>query len=210
MAAKSAKSKKTKSSKPQKKSPVKKPAPKAWRAAKTKAPGKKSAVLKKPAVKAKQQVPKPASGKAKMNRDLLLEKISAMAATLEEGSLAKLLQDAVILAHNERVLRNFMAAKGQAAQRGPAVLADIEEGKDGTFFIAILNGQRNIFGLEEMRAFVKLCHGADNAVDAAPRIYAWMERERLDILKNSKIDSEKDPSLPALWEKVVATYGVKE
>jgi hypothetical protein len=60
-----------------------------------------------------------------------------------------------------------------------------------------------------MRKLIKLCRSAETARDASMRLYSWIERERRDIRKNSKIADEKDPSLPALWEKVIGGYDLK-
>jgi hypothetical protein len=136
----------------------------------------------------------------------MIAQINAMAMTLDEDSLRNLLQDAAILAHNERVLKDFNIQKGKAGPRPPMIRAAIEEGKDGTYFIIILNNYRNFLSLEEMRGLVKLCHSAVNVRDAAHRLYAWIESDRRDIRKNSKIYDHTDPSLPDLWEKVVSSY----
>jgi len=136
----------------------------------------------------------------------MLAKISALAATLDDDSLKKLIQSTAILAHNERVLKEFSLRKELAPPKAPAATAAIEEGKDGTFFIIILNGYRNFFSLEEMRRLVKVCHGTDNAAIAASRIYTWLEGGRFDVLRNSRIASSNDPALIAVWEKIISTY----
>jgi hypothetical protein len=159
---------------------------------------------------AKKAVPKkPSAKKEKSLRQEMLKQISAMALTLEDDSLKKLLQDAAILAHNERVLSDYIADQGKPRTPGPQVLAGIEEGKDGTYFIIILKSYRHIFGLEEMRNLVKACHAA-NKLEAGPRLFNWMERWRRDILHNSKITDNHDLALRSLWEKIVSTYAPKE
>ena len=172
-------------------------------------PLKKSAPAKKESVKSKARNKGRATGKGKALRDELVAQIHAMALTLDEDSLRNLLQDAAILAHNERVLRDFNVQKEKAGPRRPMVRAGVEEGRDGTYFIIILNNYRNIMSMEEMRGLVKLCRSAANAGDAARRLYAWIERDRRDIKKNSKIADHTDPSLPDLWKKVVSTYTIK-
>ena len=132
-----------------------------------------------------------------------------MSAHLGEESLEKLLQYAAVLAHNERVLNDLSEAKERSVTPGPPATAAVEEGADGTYYMVTLNGYRHIFGLGEMRNLVKACHGAGSAADAGPRLYAWLERERFDILRNSIIADEKDPSLSALWKIIVDTYTVK-
>ncbi len=136
----------------------------------------------------------------------MLVQISALAATLDDESLKKLIQSAAMLAHNERVLKEYSLRKELAAPKAPAATAAIEEGKDGTFFIIILNGYRNFFSLEEMRRLVKVCHGTDNAAIAASRIYTWLEGGRFDVLRNSRIASSNDAALIAVWEKIISTY----
>ena len=170
---------------------------------------KKSASGKSKPASSKAGNKKRAAGKGKTLRDELVAQIHAMALTLDEDSLRNLLQDAAILAHNERVLRDYTIKKEKAGPRPAAVRTAIEEGRDGTYFIIVLNNYRNIMSMNEMRNLVKLCHGAADANDGARRLYAWIERDRRDIKKNSKIADHTDPSLPALWEMVVNTYTSK-
>jgi hypothetical protein len=191
-----AKSKKIKVKKPTAKKPVKPKKP----------PVPRRASAKKPHTKVKPANRVPAPPKAKTLRDKMLEQISALALTLEDNSLKKLLQDAAILAHNERVLRDFIEGKDRPAPQTQSVLAAVEEGKDGTYFIVILKGYRHIFGLEEMRNLVKTCYAAGSAAEAGPRLFAWLERERRDITMNSKIADQKDSCLSALREVIVSTY----
>lgn len=169
---------------------------------------KKKIQKKKAAQKPKAKSGKPA-GAAKGIRQQMIDQIYAMALTLEEDSLKKLLQDAAILAHNERVLSDFMGSMVKPRPSATKVLADIEEGTDGTYFIVIIKNYRHIFSLEEMRNLVKACHAA-NKLEAGPRLFNWMERWRRDILNNSKIADNHDLSLPALWEKVVSTYAPRD
>jgi len=76
--------------------------------------------------------------------------------------------------------------------------------------VTALKGYRHIFGLEEMRNLVKTCYAATTAADAGPRLFAWMERERRDILMNSKIADQRDSCLSALREKIVSTYAAAD
>jgi hypothetical protein len=161
---------------------------------------------KKPRAQVKQATRVPAPPKGKTLRDKMLEQISALALTLEDNSLKKLLQDAAILAHNERVIRDFIEGKDKSATQTQSVLAAVEEGKDGTYFIVILKSYRHIFGLEEMRNLVKACYAAGSAAEAGPRLFAWLERERRDIIMNSKIADQRDTCLSALREVIVSTY----
>ena len=171
-------------------------------------PAARREVVKKPPVKAKPaaRVSAPPRTKESTLREKMLNQISALALTLEDNSLKKLLQDAAILAHNERVLRDFIEGKDRPMLQTQTILADVEEGKDGTYFIVILKGYRHIFGLEEMRNLVKACYAATTAAEAGPRLFAWFERERRDIIMNSKIADQRDSCLSALREKIVSTY----
>lgn len=151
----------------------------------------------------------PAKPQKKSLEEQLRNEIRAMTRTLGAESLKKLLQDATILAHNERVLKDFNANSRPAAPRGQAVLAEVEEGRDGSYYIIILNSYRNFLSLDEMRKLVALCRKAGDARDAANRLYAWVETVRSDIKKNSMIADADDPSLPALWKIVVSGYALK-
>ena len=151
----------------------------------------------------------PAKPQKKSLEEQLRNEIRAMTLTLDADSLKKLLQDATILAHNQRVLRDFKANRGAAARPGQPVLAKDEEGRDGSYFIIILNSYRNFLSLDEMRKLVALCRSAADERDAADRLYAWMETVRSDIKKNSMIADADDPSLPALWKMIVSGYDLK-
>ena len=112
----------------------------------------------------------PRRPKQKSPEEQLRDEIWAMTLTLNADSLKKLLQDAAILAHNERVLDDYNANKGQQKQqgrRGQSVLADIEEGRDDSYFIVILNSYRNFLSREDRLAILRLCHSAENERDAA-------------------------------------------
>lgn len=149
----------------------------------------------------------PRTPKGKSPEEQLRDEIWAMTLTLNADSLKQLLQDAAILAHNERVLNDYNRNReARPGRPGREVLADIEEGRDDSYFIVILNSYRNFLSSQEMTRLIKLCHGADNARDAAERLYAWIERDRRDIRKNSKISDPDDPCLPALWKKIVDGY----
>lgn len=204
------KTSKSKSSRPKKS--VKKPAVKKAKASVRPKAVKKSKAVKKPKpVKKASSAPKSGgNAKNKNLRKQMLTQISALAATLDDEGLKKLIQNAAILAHNERVLKEFSLKKELASPKPPAATAAIEEGKDGTFFIIVLNGYRNFFSLEEMRRLVKVCHGTDNAAIAASRIYTWLEGGRFDVLRNSRIASSNDPALIAMWEKIISTYSATE
>ncbi len=140
----------------------------------------------------------------------LIAKIMKLAETLATDSLKKLLNDAAILAHNERVLAEYRAGHEKARPAAKGALAGVEEGKDGTYFMVTLKGHRHIFGIGEMRNLVRACHDAKAADASGPVLYSWLERARRDVLKNSKIADSNDPSLPALWKLIVATYRAKD
>ncbi|MBP7734510.1 MAG: hypothetical protein KA369_00925 [Spirochaetes bacterium] len=210
MAKKPAGSKASKAKKTTKKAAIKKPAAKKTKPVKRSKAVKKPKAVNKPAVAKKSSaIPKPpvrTDAQSRTLRKQMLVQISALAATLDDDSLKKLIQDAAILAHNERVLKEYSLKKELAGPKPPAATAAIEEGKDGTFFIIILNGYRNFLSLEEMRRLVKVCHGTDNAAIAASRIYTWLEGGRFDVLRNSRIASSNDPALISVWEKIISTY----
>lgn len=178
--------------------------------ASVKASGSGRAKTKAAAAKTKKQAKSTPPPKRDRVREGLIVKITKLAETLGADSLKKLLNDAAILAHNERVLAEFRTGREKARPAAKALLAGVDEGKDGTYFMVTLKGHRHIFGIGEMRNLVRLCHGVGSAKDAGPSLYSWFERARRDILKNSKITDSNDPSLPALWKKIVTTYRAKD
>ncbi len=187
--------------------------------------GTRSHRAKKPAAKASRSgVKNPKAGAAKETKKAkgalppkrdrvkvgLVAKIVKLAETLSTESLKKLLNDAAILAHNERVLADFREGREKARPAAKALLAGVEEGKDGTYFMVTLKGHRHIFGIGEMRNLVRACHGVKSAGNAGPGLFSWFERARRDVLKNSRIADSNDPSLPALWKIIVTTYRAKD
>ncbi|MBN2078754.1 MAG: hypothetical protein JW838_07290 [Spirochaetes bacterium] len=175
-----------------------------------KASGSGRAKTKAAASKTKKRAKSTPPPKRDKVREALIVKIMKLAETLGADSLKKLLNDATILAHNERVLAEFRTGREKARPAAKALLAGVDEGKDGTYFMVNLKGHRHIFGIGEMRNLVRLCHGVGSAKDAGPSLYSWFERARRDILKNSKITDSNDPSLPALWKKIVSAYRAKD
>ena len=76
-------------------------------------------------------------------------------------------------------------------------------------FVIVINGYRNFFILDEMRKIVKICHAAGSAKSAGSRLYAWFDKERIDVLRNSGLGSSRDLAFKSLYDIVIKTYAVK-
>ena len=148
-------------------------------------------------------------------RDAMKEVVQ-IAEGLDEANFQKLVDAAHALKTKgtiEKFNRELNVAADKAARRrreasAPDYRVSIERTADD-FFIIQLDAVRIFFNKQEMREITRHCHAATNARDAARRLFKWFERERSDLLSDAGINSDKNPYLLDLYEKVISTYKLK-
>jgi predicted ribosome-associated RNA-binding protein Tma20 len=86
---------------------------------------------------------------------------------------------------------------------------DVIEMSENSFIIAI-NGARNFFERDEMKAIVRICQLASSESDAAMRLYAWFSNKRKDVLIDTKIFDPHDTALKTMYNYLVNTYSVSK
>ncbi len=75
------------------------------------------------------------------------------------------------------------AAKGGKTEAGLA----IESTEDGRFFNIVIGGKWKLFNMEEMTALAKIALVKESIPEVCPRVYAWLKRERSDMLSDFAI-----------------------
>ena len=73
-------------------------------------------------------------------------------------------------------------AGGPAALPGDAGSVTIDEGAGRNTFIIGIGDTRKAFSLDEMRSLARVAQAAANDADGARRLYAWLSRNRSDVL----------------------------
>jgi hypothetical protein len=136
-------------------------------------------------------------------RDRLRKELVSLLDQVDDDGLVFLIRQAQTIIHNLQVdsinediteLNRERAAKGGgrkagAARRGgrPAASASegtvtIDEGAGRSSFIIGIGDTRKAFSLGEMRALARVAQAAANDADGARRLYAWLSRNRRDVL----------------------------
>ncbi len=137
-------------------------------------------------------------------RDRLRKQLVSLLDQVDDDGLVFLIRQAQTIIHNLQVdrinediteLNRARAVKGAgrkagAARRGgraaPAPAADgivtIDEGAGRSSFIIGIGDTRKAFSLDEMRALARVAQAAANDADGARRLYAWLSRNRRDVL----------------------------
>jgi len=148
---------------------------------------------------------------AKGTREQLAHELAQMVQDINVDGLIYLIEQANVLLYNQRVERINKKISGlKKSDRTETEGVGIEETKDGKNFFILIGRERIFFTLEEMRQIVRLCHAADDEVDASKRLYGWFYRNRKDLLIDCSIETSRDPHLANLYQKVVTTYKPKE
>ncbi len=136
-------------------------------------------------------------------RDRLRKDLLSLLDQVDDDGLVFLIRQAQTIIHNLQVdrinediteLNRERAAKGAGrkagARRGgrpaapPAADATvtIDEGAGRSSFIIGIGNTRKAFSLDEMRALARVAQAAANDADGARRLYAWLSRNRRDVL----------------------------
>ncbi len=147
----------------------------------------------------------------------MVGEIVAIAQRIDEAGLETLLNAARAVDMKgkiERFNRELNVVVDKAAQRrreanAPEYRVLIEKTQDD-FFIIQLDAVRVFFNRQEMREITRLCHAARDSTAAARRMFRWFEKERSDLLTDAGINSERNPYLIDLYERVISTYKVKD
>ncbi|RPJ09500.1 MAG: hypothetical protein EHM28_01380 [Spirochaetaceae bacterium] len=86
----------------------------------------------------------------------------------------------------------------------------VEEASAGKHFIVVLNGQRKMFSLSEMRILVAMSHSGSNDTKRGGEIFTWMKRNRQDVLMDTEIAAGGRPLFARLSDFLRKHYRVKK
>jgi hypothetical protein len=161
-------------------------------------------------------------------REALRQELSSLLSELGADSLSFLKEQAEVLRHNERIRAAKRRQRESSAESGErkaeeekrpreadeqTQAAEPDEisivRRDEQSFFVYVGKQRAFFNREEMRQLARIAHAAEDGRRAAPRLYRWFERERLDFLRDMGIASRNSGVLQQLYEIIVSTYTVK-
>ncbi len=150
-------------------------------------------------------------------RDRALKDLRSLITQIDEEGLEFLIRQAKVLIHNKEIEEKHERNLKAYNEKRPTVkkkasdssVIEVIEAEDGKSFVILLDGYRNFFSLEEMRKLVKICHSADDEIDAADRLFNWFSRERSDVIKNSSLSGKNHKSLPAIYHCLVERYTVR-
>jgi len=179
----------------------------------------KKAVPKKAAPKASRA----AGGKAPA-RSAAREELEALLPELDEEGIAFLLEQARTHRYNMEVERlNEVASRtigrggaGPVAEGAPAgggLLRPgaepglrIERSADGSTYHIVAGGAWKMFSAEEMAALVRMTREPDPEAEVGRRLYAWMERERMDALSDLGVAKASSPIMAELVRVLRKTF----
>lgn len=158
----------------------------------------------------------------KKKRDELSREIIEIVNRLDEDGLETLVQAARAVETKRKIEvfnRELNVVADKAARRRreaslPGYQVSIER-TDDDFFVIQLDQARVFFNLQEMREITQICQTSGRTTKdprsvAVKRLFSWFEKERGDLLADAGIDSDRNPYLAELYERVVSTYTLKE
>lgn len=144
-----------------------------------------------------------------------------LSSEVDQEGLIFLINQTRVLIYNrkvEKANRKILEAQVEVTEKKmkkpqrPAAAREVEivERGEGKHFFIVVNNFRIYFTLDEMRHLVKICHAADDEVDASQRLYNWFKRIRSDFLVDGGIGSPRNPYLADLYRKLISTYRPRE
>ncbi len=173
----------------------------------------------------KQAAGKKAAGTKAGPRDRLRKELLSLLDQVDDEGLIFLIRQAQTIIHNLQVDRlnediselNRERAraltegrrKAGAKATGGSPAAEpvtIDEGAGGTSFVIGVGNTRKIFSRDEMRSLARIAQAAESDADGARRLYAWLLRNRTDVLLDMGIRSAAGPELVLVHRAVRSRY----
>ena len=138
----------------------------------------------------------------------------------EEG-LIFLIEQANKLVYNKRVeelnamqakINKKSGSKSKTTKKQPVqrCTISVERGSFNRGFILIIGNTRKTVTEDEMVKLVRICHIAENADDAATRLYNRLKHERDDILLDTGISSKNDKCLAEIYKYLKANFTMED
>jgi len=148
----------------------------------------------------------------------LLNELKKLAGAMAEEDLDTLVDRARILIHNRDVLESAgrlkkaaeSLARKQGAREQYALKVKVREAADLSYFFIDFYGYENFFSRDEMRKIVKMCNASADGADAGRRLFNWFKNDRSDVLKNTGLESSRDPILGVIYDYIIRNYSVKK
>jgi hypothetical protein len=147
----------------------------------------------------------------------LRDELKKLAGAMTEEDLGTLLDQARILIHNREVLDSVERMKGASrAQTRPrsteenTLKVKVREASDLSYFFIDFYGYENFFSRDEMRKIVKMCESSSDGADAGRRLFNWFKNDRSDVLKNTGLDSSRDPILGVIYDYIMRNYSLRK
>ncbi len=155
----------------------------------------------------------------------LAEELVSLLPDLDEEGLAFLVEQARVHLYNMEVDRlsreappredapgKSRAAAGEPAVGGPSAGPAnfrIDRSASGTSYHLISGGNWKMYNEAEMMRIVKIASGPGSEREAAPRLYAWFERERPDTFADLGITGPADSRMAELVLFLRSKFAIK-
>lgn len=142
----------------------------------------------------------------------LKTELSSLLSRMDASEINQIVRQAKILLHNRSVIESVREnnAKRAAMNIQDKTKIEVKEAPDRSSFVIVINGARNFFSLDEMRKVVKVCGSASDEADGVSRLYAYLSRNRSDVINDTKINGTADQALYTIYNYLVKNYTVKK
>jgi sigma54-dependent transcription regulator len=148
----------------------------------------------------------------------LRNELKKLSGAMTAEDIGTLLDQARILIHNREVLDSAERLKSAAQARVRAqgvreqntLRVKVREAADLSYFFIDFYGYENFFSRDEMRKIVKMCESSADRADAGRRLFNWFKNDRSDVLKNTGLESSRDPILGTIYDYIIRNYSLKK
>jgi hypothetical protein len=156
---------------------------------------------KKPAKKAKKGAKKP----AKKARQRSFKKVN------KKLKVPRKIKKTAVRRKPEKKIVRKSRSRGSAGKKPPIKnTIAVEDASSGKHFIVVLNKQRKMFSLTEMRKLVALSHSGSNDAVCGGEIFTWIKQNRRDVLLDAEISAGGRPLFVKLSAFLRKHYRVKK
>jgi hypothetical protein len=142
----------------------------------------------------------------------LKSELSVLLDKMDASEVNQIVRQAKILLQNKSVIESVRLnnARRESMPGPDKSKIEVKEALDSTYFIIKINGANNFFSLEEMRKVVKVCGYASNEKDGAANLYAYLSKNRVDVINDTSIYGPDDQALKTIYNYLVSNYKVKQ
>ncbi len=159
---------------------------------------------------------KKVSKKRETRRDKLEKELKKQIKDVDEEGLVFLIRQANTIQYNMKVdeLNKAISIPEKKSVNKTKKPADsdvyIEKGAFGSSYILVVGSVRKTLAQYEMLKLVKLSHAAAGEVDGAGRVFAWLRKERDDILMDIGARSSRDIRIIDIYKYLIKKFSLEK